>query len=185
MIIISNMTHTLQLVRPNRKFSKIVESQIPVYDTTPTPCPFPSPFSSYSFYIPICRDFLPPLWSTFLCFAFLLLSSALLCPFFFFSSACLDGEKNDWKAETSASWCAQTLSPSNPHCLYVRDCFLGLITIAQSTDTCNHTHSPHTISPSLFSKREHTHTHTNRINTKTRENSLKETHFTVIWVQIF
>lgn len=28
-----------------------------------------------------------------------------------------------------------TFKPSKPHCLYVRDCFLGLITIAQSTET--------------------------------------------------
>lgn len=38
-------------------------------------------------------------------------------------------------------WKGQTLKPSNPHCLYVRACFLGLITIAQSTDTCHH--QPH------------------------------------------
>ena len=29
----------------------------------------------------------------------------------------------------------QTLNPSTPHCLYVTDCFLGLITTAQSTAT--------------------------------------------------
>lgn len=28
-----------------------------------------------------------------------------------------------------------TRNPSNPHCLYVRDCLLGLITTAQFTDT--------------------------------------------------
>ena len=94
---------------------------------------------------------LPAFSYPFLSFPFLSLiwqlTSDLLCPFFLFSSVCLDREKNHWKAETSASCSAQTLSPSNPHCLYVRDCFLGLITIAQSTDTCHH---HHTFSKSLI-----------------------------------
>lgn len=145
-------SHTLQLVRTlnQQKISKIVESQIPIYRP-----PFLSfPIFSFTFHKCYSRGLFPPLYRLFpiLSFPFLSLiwqlTSDLLCPFFLLSSVCLDREKNDWKAETSASCSAQTLSPSNPHCLYVRDCFLGLITIAQSTDTCHH---HHTFSKSLIS----------------------------------